>query len=86
METLNYLKHVIRKAANYTFSRITFYLTLFNFFMLASWMYENTSIGEWMKSNSMRPGDMLAIILFAIFFISAMEYVIIGRDRGEEGY
>jgi hypothetical protein len=54
--------------------------------MLASWMYENTSIGEWMKSNSMRPGDMLAIILFAIFFISAMEYVIIGRDREEEGY
>jgi hypothetical protein len=86
METLNYLKHVIRKAANYTFSRITFYLTLFNFFMLASWMYENTSIGEWMKDNNLRAGDMLAIILFAIFFISAMEYVIIGRDREEEGY
>ncbi len=86
METLNYLKHVIRKAANYTFSRITFYLTLFNFFMLASWMYENTSIGEWMKENNLRAGDMLAIILFAIFFISAMEYVIIGRDREEEGY
>ena len=86
METLNYLKHVIRKAANYTFSRMGFYLTLFNFFMLASWMYENTSIGEWMKNNSMRPGDMLAIILFAIFFVSALEYVIIGRDREEEGY
>ena len=86
METLNYLKHVIRKAANYTFSRMGFYLTLFNFFMLASWMYENTSIGEWMKANSMRPGDMLAIILFAIFFISALEYVVIGRDREEEGY
>ena len=84
METLNYLKHVIRKAANYTFGRITFYLTLFNFFMLASWMYENTSIGEWMKSNAMRPGDMLAIILFTIFFISALEYVIIGRDKNEE--
>ena len=86
METLNYLKHVIRKAANYTFSRMGFYLTIFNFFMLASWMYENTSIGEWMKANSMRPGDMLAIILFAIFFISALEYVVIGRDREEEGY
>jgi len=86
METLNYLKHVIRKAANYTFSRMAFYLTLFNFFMLASWMYENTSAGEWMKNNSMRPGDMLAIILFAIFFISALEYVIIGRDREEESY
>ena len=86
MERLNYLKHVIRKADNYTFGRITFYLTLFNFFMLASWMYENTSIGEWMKENNLRAGDMLAIILFAIFFISAMEYVIIGRDREEEGY
>ena len=86
METLNYLKHVIRKAANYTFGRITFYLTLFNFFMLASWMYDNTSIGEWMKENHLRAGDMLAIILFAIFFISALEYVIIGRDREEEGY
>jgi hypothetical protein len=86
METLNYLKHVIRKAANYTFGRITFYLTLFNFFMLASWMYDNTSIGEWMKDNHLRAGDMLAIILFAIFFISALEYVIIGRDREEEGY
>lgn len=86
METFNYLKHVIRKAANYTFSRITFYLALFNFFMLASWMYDNTSIGDWMKENHLRNGDMLAIILFAIFFISAMEYVIIGRDREEEGY
>ncbi len=84
METLHYLRHVIRQAANYTFSRITFYLTIFNFFMLASWMYENTSIGDWMKENHFRPGDMLAIILFAIFAISALEYVLIGRDKEEE--
>jgi hypothetical protein len=86
METYNYVKHVIRKAANYTFGRITFYLTIFNFFMLASWMYDNTSVGEFLKSNGFRPGDMLAIILFTIFFISALEYVIIGRDKEEEEY
>jgi hypothetical protein len=84
MDTYNYIKHVIRKAANYTFSRITFYLTIFNFFMLASWMYDSTSIGDWMKENHLRVGDMLAIILFIIFAISALEYVVLGRDRGEE--
>ncbi len=43
METYNYLKKVMRTALSYTFSRITFYLTLFNFFMLASWMYDPTA-------------------------------------------
>jgi len=86
MDTYNYIKHVIRRAFNYTFSRITFYLTIFNFFMLASWMYENTSIGEFVKSNGLRPGDMLAIIFFTIFFMSALEYVVIGRDKEGEGY
>jgi len=84
MDTYNYIKHVIRKAANYTFSRITFYLTIFNFFMLAAWMYDSTSIGDWMKSAGLRVGDMLAIILFTIFAISALEYVILGRDKNEE--
>jgi hypothetical protein len=86
MDTYNYIKHVIRKAFSYTFSRITFYLTIFNFFMLASWMYENTSIGEFVKSNGLRPGDMLAGIFFTVFFISALEYVVIGRDKEGEGY
>ncbi|MFA5079469.1 MAG: hypothetical protein WC541_08305 [Dehalococcoidia bacterium] len=86
MDTYNYIKHVIRKAFSYTFSRITFYLTIFNFFMLASWMYENTSIGEFVKSNGLRPGDMLAVIFFTVFFISALEYVVIGRDKEGEGY
>lgn len=84
MDTYNYIKHVIRKAANYTFSRITFYLTIFNFFMLASWMYDSTSVGDWMKENHLRVGDMLAMILFIIFAISALEYVVLGRDK-EEG-
>ncbi len=86
MDTYNYIKHVIRKAFSYTFNRITFYLTIFNFFMLASWMYENTSIGEFVKSNGLRPGDMLAGIFFTVFFISALEYVVIGRDKEGEGY
>ena len=85
METYNYLKKVLRKAANYTFSRITFYLTIFNFFMLASWMYDQTSIGDMMKNAGMRPGDMLALILFVIFAISALEYVVLGREKDDEG-
>jgi len=84
METYNYLKKAMRTALSYTFGRITFYLTLFNFFMLASWMYDQTSIGDWMKANGFRPGDMLAIILFAIFAISVFEYLLIGRDKEEE--
>jgi len=84
MGTFHHIRHVIKQAANYTFGRITFYLTIFNFFMLANWMYDNTGIGDWMKENHFRPGDMLAIIFFVIFAISALEYVIIGRDREEE--
>jgi hypothetical protein len=84
METYNHLKKVLRKAANYTFSRITFYLTIFNFFMLASWMYDQTAIGDMMKSAGFRPGDMLALMLFIIFAVSAMEYVILGRDKEED--
>jgi hypothetical protein len=37
-----------------------------------------------MKDNQFRPGDMLAIILFVIFAISALEYIVIGRNREEE--
>jgi len=85
MDTYNYIKHVVRKAANYTFGRVTFWLTIFNFFMLATYMYDSTSVGDLMKSAGLRVGDMLLIILFAIFAISALEYVILGRDRdGEE--
>jgi hypothetical protein len=84
MNTLQHIKHVISQAASYTFNRITFYLTIFNFFMLANWMFDNTSLGDWMKDNQFRPGDMLAIILFVIFAISALEYIVIGRNREEE--
>ena len=85
METYNYLKKVMRTALSYTFSRITFYLTLFNFFMLASWMYDQTSIGDMMKEAGMKQGDMLAIMLFVIFAISALEYVVLGRAKDDEG-
>jgi hypothetical protein len=81
MNTYDYIRHVMRRAANYTFNRMGFYLTLFNFFMLANWMYESTSFGDWLQSNGFRPGDTLLIILFAIFAISALEYVVIGRDK-----
>jgi hypothetical protein len=81
MNSYEYIKHVMRRAANYTFNRMGFYLTLFNFFMLANWMYENTDFGDMLKNNGFRPGDTLLIILFAIFAISALEYVVIGRDK-----
>jgi hypothetical protein len=81
MNHYDYIKHVMRKSANYTFHRMGFYLTLFNFFMLANWMYENTAFGDMLQSNGFRPGDTLLIILFAIFAISALEYVVIGRDK-----
>lgn len=81
MSHYEYLRRVIRNAANYTFSRMGFYLTLFNFTMLANWMYENTEIGDLMKSNGWRPGDTLVFILFLIFAISALEYVVLGRDK-----
>ena len=84
METYSYIKHVMRKAANYTFSRVTFWLTIFNFFMLSTYMYDSTSVGDLMKSAGLRVGDMLLIILFTIFAISALEYVIIGRDKEED--
>ena len=81
MDTYSYIKHVIKKAANYTFSRVTFWLTIFNFFMLSTCMYEQTSIGDFMKDAGMSVGDMILIILFTISAISALEYVILGRDK-----
>ncbi len=84
MNTYDYVRHVIRKAANYTFNRMAFYLTLFNFFMLANWMYENTEIGKMVGDLGLRPGDMLLLIVFIIFSISALEYVVLGRDRNEK--
>ena len=81
MSHYDYIRHVIRNAANYTFGRMGFYLTLFNFMMLANWMYENTEIGDLMKSNGWRPGDSLVFILFSIFAISALEYTVLGRDK-----
>jgi len=84
MDTYNYIKHVVSTAMTYTFSRMTFWLTIFNFFMLSNWMYEQTSLGEWMKEAGFRPGDALAMILFSIFAISLLEYVVIGRDKKDE--
>lgn len=84
MDTYNYIKHVAKTAASYTFSRMTFWLSIFNFCMLANWMYEQTSLGEWMKEAGFRPGDSLAMVLFVIFAVSLLEYVILGRDKREE--
>lgn len=78
---LNYYKHIVSKAISYTFTRMTVYLTIFNFSLLCFWMYDNSSIGDWMKENGYRPGDLILIVVFALFAISAIEYIIIGRNN-----
>jgi len=56
-------------------------------------MYDNTGIGDWMKENSYRPGDLILIAIFSLLTISALEYILIGREKEdpeeeyiEEGY
>ena len=80
----NYYKHVISKAVGYTFQRMTLYLTLFNFTMLGFYVYDNTSIGEALKVEGYRPGDVILMIVFSIFALSVLEYLIIGRNH-EDG-
>ena len=81
---LEYYKHVISKAIGYTFTRMTVYLTIFNFALLCFWMYDNSSIGDWMKDNGYRPGDLILAVVFVLFAISALEYVLIGRNTEAE--
>lgn len=74
------MKQTIRAILSRTFNRMTTYLAIFNFIMLCFWMYDNTGIGEWMKENSMRPGDMILIALFVIVVISAIEMIALGLE------
>lgn len=67
-----------------TFSRMTTYLAIFNFTMLCFYVYDNTGIGELMKENNMRPGDVILIALFIIIAISAVEMIALGIGKGEE--
>jgi hypothetical protein len=80
----NYYKHIISKAISYTFTRMTVYLTVFNFTMLGFWVYDNTGLGEWMKSEGYRIGDLILVVVFSLFAISALEYILIGRNNEEE--
>jgi hypothetical protein len=47
-------------------------------------MYDNTGLGEWMKSEGLRIGDLILVVVFSLFAISALEYVLIGRNNEEE--
>lgn len=78
------LKHTIRSILSRTFSRMTTYLAIFNFIMLCFWLYDNSAIGDMLKENNMRPGDMILIALFAIVAISAIEMVILGMNQEEQ--
>jgi threonine/homoserine/homoserine lactone efflux protein len=80
---MGYYKHIISKAISYTFARMTIYLTIFNFCLLCFWMYDNTQIGDWMKEENLRAGDLILVVIFSIFAISALEYILIGRNKIE---
>lgn len=82
---LNHYKRIFSKSIGYTFNRMTLYLTIFNFCMLCFYMYENTGLGDWMKENSYRPGDLIVVSIFALLVISVFEYLLIGRAK-EENY
>lgn len=77
------IKKALRAGLGYTFTRIILYLTIANFIMLAVNLYENTVVGEWAKEFISAPGDFVVIIFFIVFFISTLEYLIIGRNSEE---
>lgn len=52
--------------------------------MLCFYMYENTGLGDWMKENSYRPGDLIVVSIFALLVISVFEYLLIGRAKEED--
>ncbi len=81
---MGYYRHIISKAISYTFSRMTVYLTIFNFSMLGFWVYENTDIGGLLKENGFRAGDLILWVIFGLFTISVLEYILIGRNKNEE--
>jgi hypothetical protein len=47
-------------------------------------MYDNTQIGDWMKEENLRAGDLILVVIFSLFAISALEYILIGRNKSEE--
>jgi hypothetical protein len=49
--------------------------------MLGFYVYDNTSIGEALKVEGYRPGDIILMIVFGIFAISVLEYLIVGRNN-----
>lgn len=80
---MQHLKQTIRAILSRTFNRMTTYLAIFNFTMLCFWMYDNTGLGDLMKENNMRPGDMILIALFVIVAISAVEMIALGMGEKE---
>jgi hypothetical protein len=83
---MGYFKHILSKAISYTFTRMTVYLTIFNFCLLCFWMYDNTPVGDWMKEENLRAGDLILVVIFSLFAISALEYILIGRENEEDTY
>jgi uncharacterized membrane protein len=76
------MRHMIREILARTFSRMTTYLSIFNFCMLCVWLYES-DLGAIFKDNGLRPGDAILIVLFAIILITSIEMIILGFEENE---
>ena len=76
------MRKTIKKIIAKMFSRITTYLTVFNFCMLCMWLYDS-EIGEFFKWYGLRPGDAILVVIFVILFISTVEIVLLGVDKEE---
>lgn len=50
--------------------------------MLCMWLYDSDLITVF-KDNGLRPGDVVAIVVAFIIFISAIEMIIFGFDKKE---
>ncbi|MDD5312837.1 MAG: hypothetical protein PHO26_07385 [Dehalococcoidia bacterium] len=76
------MKHLIREILARTFSRMTTYLSIFNFCMLCAWLYES-DLGGIFKDNGLRPGDVILIVLFTIIVVSSIEMAMLGFEENE---
>lgn len=77
-------KSTLREILSRTFSRMTTYLSIFNFCMLCMWLYESDA-GEIFRVNELRAGDVILIVLFVIVVVSSLEILIFGLSRRDDG-
>jgi uncharacterized membrane protein len=77
------VRNLIREIISRAFSRMTTYLSIFNFCMLCMWLYDS-DITSFFRDNGLRPGDVIVIILFSILVITVIEMAILGFNKETE--